>query len=684
MPRPQAGIRTRILAIALIPSVALFAIGLTVAGYLLQQGANVRTWSSVLADANQQTSDMINAIQQERLLSLIRLTTTRPDPVALGHARKRLDTALTQLTSLESALKKTTIDHMDSATNGFDATKAQLPIIRDRIDAGTLPIADAYGVYSGLLEGVALGTQLIGRSAPDSQAAIEFANEVRVLRAVEAMSRSSTLGLVMLRGADLPDTLVTEYRDMVGYYRAELPQLANDLGGERGTSAKELISTSEWQQLSAMEDSVRHGVPDKPGVASTSATNTWQDSIDRVQSRLLALWQAQNTYASQVANDVAAQTSRSSLFADAGVLTLTMIALLSSLWLANRLTRRLQRLRAETLALAEEKLPDTIRRLSQGLPGGTDEEAGSLDFGRDEIGEVAAAFNHAYTAAVSAAVTEARTRDGVRAVFMNIAHRSQLITHRQLEILDEAEGRQEDPTLLDIFFKLDHLATRERRNAENLVVLAGGRPSRQWRRPVPLLDLVRSAVGESLDYTRVRTTRMPTVSITGHAVADLIHLVAELVDNATHFSPPPSPVEVTGGFVGKGAVVELNDQGGGMTATDLQQANEMLRNPPDFGVAASTPELRIGLFVVAKLSARHDISVRLTESDHGGIRAIVLIPNALIAAPTPGLPPSNDFEPPQPVGSTEQSRALLPGHHERKSASHRLQASTEKSTGTAQ
>ncbi|MFE3799923.1 sensor histidine kinase [Nocardia tengchongensis] len=684
MPRPKAGIRTRILAIALIPSVALFATGLTIAGYLLQQGENVKTWSSVLADANQQAGDMIDAIQRERLLSLMRLTTTRPDPLALGQARKRLDTALAQLTSLESALMKTTIGHMDLATNRFDAVKAQLPTVRDRIDAGTLPIADVYGVYSGLLEGVALGTQLIGRSAPDSQVAIEFANEVRVLRAAEAMSRSSTLGLVALRGAELPDALVTEYRDMVGYYRTELPQLVNDLGGERGASAKKLISTSEWQQLSAMEDFVLHWAPDKPGVASTSATNTWQDSIDRVQSRLLALWQAQNKYASQVANDVAAQTSRNSLFADAGVLALAMTAFLSSLWLANRLTRRLQRLRAETLALAEEKLPDTIQRLSRGLPGDIDNGAGSLDFGRDEVGEVAEAFNQAYTAAVSAAVTESRTRDGVRAVFMNIAHRSQLITHRQLEILDEAEGRQENPTLLDIFFKLDHLATRERRNAENLVVLAGGQPSRQWRRPVPLLDLVRSAVGESLDYTRVRTTRMPAVSIAGRAVADLIHLVAELVDNATHFSPSPSPVEVTGKFVGKGIVVELNDQGGGMTATDLQRANEMLRNPPDFGVAASTSELRIGLFVVAKLSARHDISVRLTESDHGGVRAIVLIPRTLIAALTPGPPPSNDLEPAQPVGPTEHARTLLPGLQERNPASSPLQTSTEESTGTTQ
>ncbi|MGY2063735.1 sensor histidine kinase, partial [Nocardia gipuzkoensis] len=170
---------------------------------------------------------------------------------------------------------------------------------------------------------------------------------------------------------------------------------------------------------------------------------------------------------------------------------------------------------------------------------------------------VAKAFNQAHTAAVAAAVTEARTREGVRSVFLNIAHRSQMVVHRQLEILDEAEQKQEDPALLETFFKLDHLATRERRNAENLIILGGGQPGRQWRRPVPLVELVRSSVGETLDYARVRTARMPQVFVVGSVVADLIHLLAELVDNATTFSPPQSRVEVTGNIVGKGVVVEI-------------------------------------------------------------------------------------------------------------------------------
>jgi signal transduction histidine kinase len=156
-----------------------------------------------------------------------------------------------------------------------------------------------------------------------------------------------------------------------------------------------------------------------------------------------------------------------------------------------------------------------------------------------------------------AAVTEAKTREGVWAVFLNIAHRSQTVVHRQLEILDKAEHQQEDPDQLQMLFELDQLATRARRNAENLIILGGEQPGRRWRSPVPLMDFVRSAFAEAEDYTRVDLSRLPGVTIVGNVVADLIHLLAELVDNATAFSPPESPVTVMGNIVGNGAVVEI-------------------------------------------------------------------------------------------------------------------------------
>jgi signal transduction histidine kinase len=350
---------------------------------------------------------------------------------------------------------------------------------------------------------------------------------------------------------------------------------------------------------------------------------------------------AHNNQTQKVAEGKAIDAATNSAYAGGGVIVVSLLAILIAVVLANRIIRRLKRLRGETLALADERLPEMTRRLGEGEDIDPATESPNLDYGHDEIGQVAKAFQHAHTAAVAAAVNEARTREGVKAVFLNIAHRSQIVVHRQLEILDQAEAQQEDPALLDTLFRLDHLATRQRRNAENLIILGGGQPGRQWRNPVPMVDVVRSAVGETLDYAKVRVARLPDTHVMGTAVADLIHLLAELVDNATAFSPPQSHVEVTGNVVGKGIVVEISDQGMGMLEGDVAKMNDMLRTPPDFGVATLSADSRLGLFVVARLGVRHGISVRLTESDYGGIRAIVLIPSALIAVETytstPGL-----------------------------------------------
>ncbi|ATL67834.1 sensor histidine kinase [Nocardia terpenica] len=638
MLRARLGIRTRILAIALVPSLALLVIGVGATGYLVHEGQDAKAWASVLENANSQVREMIASVEQERLLSLWQLAGEQPDPVGLGAARQRLDSALRELAPVEARLNSVGRAKMSYDLGSFDTLKQQLPTLRGGIDTGTISIPDAYSAYTRILQGVALGTQIVARNAPDAAIATELDGALRVLRAMEAMSRTSALTAAAVNGTGLPPALSAEYRNLVGYFRIEIPQLAGDLGGDQGARVKSVLDSSSWQQLGVMEDYVIHPpAPAKSGAAPSLPISIaeWRTAADTLNRHMLELWEVQNQHADHVAVDDASTTARNSILAGLGVLLLSAAAFLVALWLANRLIGRLRRLRTETLALAEVRLPDIMRRLTAGEKVDPETEAAHLDFGHDEIGSVAKAFNRAHTAAVAAAVTEARTRQGVRAVFLNIAHRSQIVVHRQLEILDEAESRQEDPTLLDTFFKLDHLATRERRNAENLIILGGGQPGRQWRRPVPLVELVRSSVGETLDYARVRTSRLPQVYIVGTVVADLIHLLAELVDNATSFSPPQSRVDITGNQVGKGVVIEIGDQGMGMPDEELERANDMLRHPPDFGVAELSANSRLGLFVVAQLSARHGISVRLSESDYGGIRAIVLIPTALVATDTP-------------------------------------------------
>jgi len=186
-------------------------------------------------------------------------------------------------------------------------------------------------------------------------------------------------------------------------------------------------------------------------------------------------------------------------------------------------------------------------------------------------------------------------------------------------VLGKAEYNQEDPEQLDLLFQLDHLATRARPNAENLVILGGEQPRRQWRNPVALSEIVRAAVAETEEYRRVRITRMPDEFVSGAVVADLIHLLAELLDNATSYSPPDSRVELSGNRAGRGVTVEIIDQGLGVLEAELIQINAALREPPSFSAMQLSSDSRLGLFVVGQLAARHGISVRLAESEYRGI-----------------------------------------------------------------
>jgi signal transduction histidine kinase len=313
------------------------------------------------------------------------------------------------------------------------------------------------------------------------------------------------------------------------------------------------------------------------------------------------------------------------------IFVVAAVVLLVAVRLSRRMLRRLTRLSQATSHLAHRELPELVRRLRAGEPVDLAAEVPWLEHGEDEIGQLASAVNTAQRTAITATVHEAETRQGVAAVFVNIAHRSQVLVHQQLKVLDDAERSLEDAEQLQVLFQLDHLATRSRRHAENLLILGGSRAGRQWRQPVAMREMLRSAISETEQYARVSAIKLPDVSVVGAAVADLIHLLAELVDNATAFSPPQSQVVVRSNVVGRGVVVEIEDQGLGIEPERLQQINAVLSDPPDFSVMALSTEPRIGLFVVAQLAARHHIKITLRESVYDGVCAIVVIPKNLIA-----------------------------------------------------
>ncbi|WP_329409628.1 nitrate- and nitrite sensing domain-containing protein [Nocardia vinacea] len=647
--RARLGVRTRILAIALVPSLTLLVVGVGAAGYLVAEGNKAKDWAAQNQQAIPAARELLEAVQGERAVTLAALTGDETLTPTLGAARMRLDSALKGLLDASAGLREVDDSKIGDNAANFTTLTASMTQVRTLTDAGTLPVPDAYNFYNRLLDIFTFGTELAEQSAPDAEIGVHIADSMRIFLVVEAMSRSTALA-GMIANANGPTPIpMEEFLREIGFYHAEAANLAGELDRTQRESLQTLTTSQAWQQLTAMENALAQRNTSATSTTSSSSsssssttkqatppalplsTQEWHSAAAEVNRGLIDVWITQSKYSQQLAEEKADDATARSAWAGGGVVVVSLLAFLIAILLANRVINRLERLRGETLALADERLPELMRRLGEGELIDPEAESAELDYGHDEIGQVAKAFQHAHAAAVAGAVTEARTREGVKAVFLNIAHRSQIVVHRQLEILDKAEERQEDPVMLDTLFRLDHLATRERRNAENLIILAGGQPGRQWRNPVPLIDLVRSAVGETLDYARVRVSRLPETHVHGAVVADLIHLLAELVDNATSFSPPQSRVEVSGNVVGKGVVTEISDQGMGMAESEIARVNEMLRKPPDFGVAALSSDSRLGLFVVAQLATRHGVSIRLTESDYGGIRAIVLIPSALLA-----------------------------------------------------
>ena len=299
------------------------------------------------------------------------------------------------------------------------------------------------------------------------------------------------------------------------------------------------------------------------------------------------------------------------------------------------MVRPLHRLRTGALEVAGERLPEAVRRMSE-----TDGEGVPLDVepidvdSSDEIGEVARAFDQVHREALRLAANEAALRGNVNAMFVNLSRRSQSLVERQIRLIDDLEQGEQDPERLSSLFQMDHLATRMRRNSENLLVLAGHEESRRWNQPVALVDVLRAALSEIEQYERVSLNVQPGIAVRGQAVSDVVHLTAELVENATSFSPAETPVTIAGHLLSSGGVLlEITDQGVGMGAEEMAHANWRLDNPPVVDVAVSR---RMGLFVVARLAARHGIRVRLRPAASGGLIALVWLPDEAITHDEPG------------------------------------------------
>ena len=364
------------------------------------------------------------------------------------------------------------------------------------------------------------------------------------------------------------------------------------------------------------------------GISLNKAPARWysamSDEIDKMQ--VVELEVAKNIVArSQVLRRDAEQ---SALFSAVLTTVILFLVLIATLAVARSLVRPLRRLREGALDIATVQLPERVRRLGEETDPATSLDVAPIDvLSADEIGQVARAFDQVHAEAVRLAGNEAMLRNSFNAMFVNLSRRSQSLIERLARMIDSLEQNEADPSRLSNLFSMDHLVTRMRRNSENLLLLAGHETARKWSEPVALTDVVRAATSEIEQYGRVAMKIQPGISVTGPAVSDVVHLLAEIIENATIFSPKDTPVQISGEEIPSGGVlIEVSDGGVGVPEARLKEMNMRLDNPPVIDVSVSR---HMGLFAVARLAERHGVRVRLRTRSPRGLIALVWLPDSV-------------------------------------------------------
>ncbi|MFD0775177.1 nitrate- and nitrite sensing domain-containing protein, partial [Streptomonospora algeriensis] len=635
------GIRAQLNRIVLIPGITFLALFAVLSTASLTQAISLRIATGDGRTGVHLYHSVVELQRERRLATEHAADPSQESADALRRQTGVTDDALQELDSRASGLS----GHGDAGTariaDRYLTRVDRRTDVRNAVMAGKTAPQAALDAYDSMIARGILLYDSIAHNLDDGPSASAGADAVGLIRAQESFTRGDALLSGALAAGSLSIDQQTEFASLVEGTRHRVQNLAHSLAGETAQTRKGLVDSAAWRRMNELADSVTGHEPDidVDPVTGTGSSDravpeglgAWRSTADDVNADLVDLADAQVRTVMSATD--AASTWMFNLALGGGVLSLFAgtVAYGVASRSAARLTARLSRLRADTLSLAREELPRIVRRLSEADTVDLDTELRRLDHGTDEVGQVADAFNTAQRTAVRAAVKEAETRAGVNRVFLAIAHRNQSLVQRQLQLLDRVEREEDDPDLLEDLFHLDHLATRGRRNAENLIILGGGRPGRRWRNPIPLVDILRGAISETDEYTRVKLRGVPDLSLSGSVVADVIHLVAELVENATAFSPPHTVVHIHSEVVPKGVAVEIEDRGLGMGPSALEKANATLEQAPEFDVMALNQDSRLGLFVVARLAAKYDISVRLCPSPYGGTRAVVLVPLALIS-----------------------------------------------------
>ncbi|MER5642810.1 nitrate- and nitrite sensing domain-containing protein [Kitasatospora sp. NPDC002227] len=653
---------TRLVAILLIPVV----IGLVFGGLRVNSSFDEYTTAdhaektARLARAATQLAD---AYESERDLSALPLLSGQDPQGLVPKLRAKSDEALA---AYKDAFAKVSDDAaLQRRNDSFQQMVVALPHLRANAYNKELFATATQAAYSALIaplmaydnsvgfgstsvtsRGRAIYAMSLAKASASTQRALMLSLLVGIGQ--NATTRHENVDLIqsLLVSAKLEQVSLNEFN--TGSTAEDIGVYANSLVAEAQSDARAPLRMPDGHTVPTMQGLMNIGLayqqaasdgmlngPEAAAIAAKDASDSGlrpENWIQATASHINALRTTESTLLDQVVSDAAdirdnAQTD--AILNSAIVIAALALAGLLTGFIARSMILGMRVLNTAALEIANHRLPDLVDKLSKTDPERVDTKVEQIPlWGKDEIGEVARAFDQVHQQAVSLAAEQALLRGNVNAIFTNLSRRSQGLIQRQLALITELENNEADPDQLENLFKLDHLATRMRRNGENLLVLAGEEAGRRWNTPVPLVDVLRAAASEVEQYERVELAGIPEAEVVGAAVTDLVHLLAELLENATTFSSPQTRVLVNATRLPDGRVlVEIHDKGIGLTAEDFAEINEKLAEPPTVDVTVSR---RMGLFVVGRLSQRHDIRVQLRPSgESAGTTSLVMLPQPL-------------------------------------------------------
>ncbi|GAA0933933.1 sensor histidine kinase [Nonomuraea longicatena] len=622
-PKRGRPIALKLLVLLFVPLMSLVGLWAFAAGLTGGDGLRLLETNSLVRNLATPSEEVVVQMQNERLLAVRYLT---GDRLSGQTAKQRglTDQALQRFRRL-AAEQEDLSPEMEAQLRALYTSLEQLPDIRKSVTGPNGRPLDVIAGYSRILDNVfRMHDAMI--LVPDMSLYAQ-ADAVNTLgEAKEVISRQRAMIVVALDAGRVGRQEREAFVGMVATRRLLFTQALAELDPVLGSSYHDLVRAPVYREFLELEELMRgqasaNGLPAAAATWKNDGSALW-DAVERSQR------QAVTGFVSRV--DPAADAVLTKIGIAGGV---GLVAVLASIGLSLRFRRRLVRelasLRAAAAELADVRLAGLVERLRTTAhpPETVQVEPLVVNAETAEVRDIVQAFNSVQTTAVQAAVDQARLRHGVSQVFVNLARRNQSLLHRQLLQLDGMERKSENPEELEDLFKLDHLTTRMRRHAESLIILSDQAPGRGWRNPVPILDVVRAAVAEVEEYPRVEIFQPPAVTLVGAAVTDVVHLVAELVENATLFSPPQTRVDVRTTLTPHGLSIEIEDRGLGLSRTEVDELNARLQDTPEFDLAKSD---RLGLFVVARLAARHGIRVRLGLSPYGGLTALVALPERLL------------------------------------------------------